>query len=77
MTLRFGHTGSATDNGATTATTKEGPIQSADAVIEVVRWFRTLGELGYTDILVRHLTNDQPKVLGSLERLETVRAALG
>jgi len=26
---------------------------------------------------VRHLTNDQPKVLGSLERLEKVRAALG
>jgi hypothetical protein len=39
--------------------------------------FRILGELGYTDIIVRHLTNDQPKALGSLERLETVRAALG
>jgi hypothetical protein len=25
---------------------------------------------------VRHLTNDQPKVLGSLERLAAVRAAL-
>ena len=39
--------------------------------------FRILGELGSTDIIVRHLTNDQPKVLGFLERLETVRAALG
>lgn len=37
--------------------------------------FRILGELGYTDIIVRHLTNDQPKALGSLERLETVRGA--
>jgi alkanesulfonate monooxygenase SsuD/methylene tetrahydromethanopterin reductase-like flavin-dependent oxidoreductase (luciferase family) len=45
----------------------------ADAVAEQ---FRSFGEIGYTDILVRHLTNDQPKVLGSLERLEAVRAAL-
>jgi len=37
----------------------------------------SLGELGYTDIIVRHLTTDQPKVLRSLERLEGVRAALG
>jgi hypothetical protein len=28
-------------------------------------------------VIVRHLTNDQPKVLGSLERLGKVRAALG
>ena len=54
----------------------------ADALIagtidEVAAQFRALGELGYTDILVRHLTNDQPKVLGSLERLEKVRLALG
>ena len=54
----------------------------ADALIagtieEVARQFRALGELGYTDILVRHLTNDQPKVLGSLARLEAVRLALG
>jgi hypothetical protein len=37
--------------------------------------FRSFGEIDYTDILVRHLTNDQPKVLGSLERLAAVRAA--
>ena len=48
----------------------------AGSVDEVAAQFRSLGELGYTDILVRHLTNDQPKVLGSLERLEAVRAAL-
>ncbi|MBV8336347.1 MAG: LLM class flavin-dependent oxidoreductase [Alphaproteobacteria bacterium] len=53
----------------------------ADALIagtidEVAAQFRAFGELGYTDILVRHLTNDQPRVLGSLERLEKVRLAL-
>jgi alkanesulfonate monooxygenase SsuD/methylene tetrahydromethanopterin reductase-like flavin-dependent oxidoreductase (luciferase family) len=48
----------------------------AGSVDEVAAEFRSLGELGYTDILVRHLTNDQPKVLGSLERLEAVHAAL-
>jgi alkanesulfonate monooxygenase SsuD/methylene tetrahydromethanopterin reductase-like flavin-dependent oxidoreductase (luciferase family) len=48
----------------------------AVSVDEVAEQFRTFGEIGYTDILVRHLTNDQPKVLGSLERLAAVRAAL-
>ena len=46
---------------------------SADAVAEQLR---TFAKIGYTDILMRHLTNDQPKVLGSLERLAAVRAAL-
>ena len=49
----------------------------AGSIDEVVAQFRVFGELGYTDILVRHLTNDQPKVLSSLERLGKVRAALG
>jgi len=48
----------------------------AGSIDEVTAQFRILGGLGYTDIIVRHLTNDQPKVLGSLERLEKVRAAL-
>jgi len=48
----------------------------AGSVEEVVEQFRSFGELGYTDILVRHLTNDQRKVVGSLERLAAVRAAL-
>ena len=48
----------------------------AGSIDEVAEQFRIFGELGYTDILVRHLTNDQPKVLGSLERLEKVRVAL-
>jgi alkanesulfonate monooxygenase SsuD/methylene tetrahydromethanopterin reductase-like flavin-dependent oxidoreductase (luciferase family) len=49
---------------------------SAGSVDEVTEEFRRFGEIGYTDILVRHLTQDQPKVLGSLERLAAVRAAL-
>ncbi|MBI3636876.1 MAG: LLM class flavin-dependent oxidoreductase [Candidatus Rokubacteria bacterium] len=38
--------------------------------------FRALGAMGYTDVIVRHLTNDQPKVLGSLARLGDVRKEL-
>jgi hypothetical protein len=37
---------------------------------------RTVSEFGYTDLVVRHLSNDQPKVLGSLERLAAVHAVL-
>ena len=48
----------------------------AGSVDEVADEFRTFAGIGYTDILVRHLTNDQPEVLASLERLATVRAAL-
>ena len=48
----------------------------AGSVEEVAGRFRTFEEIGYTDILVRHLTNDQLKVLGSLARLAAVRAAL-
>ena len=48
----------------------------AGSIDEVADQFRVFGELGYTDMLLRHLTNDQPKVLGSLERLGKVRAAL-
>jgi alkanesulfonate monooxygenase SsuD/methylene tetrahydromethanopterin reductase-like flavin-dependent oxidoreductase (luciferase family) len=49
----------------------------AGSIDEVAEQFHALGELGYTDVIVRHLTTDQPKVLRSLERLEGVRAALG
>ena len=48
----------------------------AGSVDEVAEQFGIFGKIGYTDILVRHLTNDQPKVLGSLERLAAVRASL-
>jgi alkanesulfonate monooxygenase SsuD/methylene tetrahydromethanopterin reductase-like flavin-dependent oxidoreductase (luciferase family) len=46
------------------------------SVEEVTEQFQSFAEIGYTEISVRHLTNDQPKVLGSLQRLATVRAAL-
>ena len=42
----------------------------------VAEQFRALDAMGYTDIIVRHLTDDQPKVLGSLARLGRVRRAL-
>ena len=48
----------------------------AGSVDEVTEQFRGFGKIGYTEILVRHLTNDQPNVLGSLARLAAVRAAL-
>jgi len=48
----------------------------AGSVDEVAEQFRSFGEIGYTEILVRHLTNEQPKVLGSLERLAAVRTAI-
>jgi len=48
----------------------------AGTVDEVSARFRALGAMGYTDVIVRHLTNEQPKVLASMARLEAVRAAL-
>jgi alkanesulfonate monooxygenase SsuD/methylene tetrahydromethanopterin reductase-like flavin-dependent oxidoreductase (luciferase family) len=49
----------------------------AGSIDEVAAQFRILGDLGYTDMIARHLTNDQSKVLGSLERLQAVRSELG
>lgn len=46
------------------------------SVEQVAEKFRALAPLGYTDIIVRHLTDDHPKVLGSLARLADVRKAL-
>jgi alkanesulfonate monooxygenase SsuD/methylene tetrahydromethanopterin reductase-like flavin-dependent oxidoreductase (luciferase family) len=43
---------------------------------EVVARFRALGELGYTDVIIRHVTDEQPYVLASLARLAQVRKAL-
>ena len=45
-------------------------------VDEVVERFRGLGSLGYTDVIVRHVTDEQPYVLASLARLAQVRKAL-
>ena len=46
------------------------------SVDEVVAQLRPLAAMGYTDVIVRHLTDDQPKVLGSMGRLADVRQAL-
>jgi len=46
------------------------------SVGDVIARFRALGAMGFTDIIVRHLTDDQPKVLASLARLREVREAL-
>jgi alkanesulfonate monooxygenase SsuD/methylene tetrahydromethanopterin reductase-like flavin-dependent oxidoreductase (luciferase family) len=45
-------------------------------VDEVVERFRALGALGYTDVIVRHVTDEQAYVLASLARLAEVRTAL-
>ncbi|MBN9492669.1 LLM class flavin-dependent oxidoreductase [bacterium] len=42
----------------------------------VAQKFAAYGELGVTDIIVRHLTSSQTDVLGSIERLARVRALL-
>ena len=48
----------------------------AGPIDEVTERLGALAALGYTDVIIRHLTNDQPKVLASLSRLAKVRAAL-
>ncbi len=48
----------------------------AGTVDEVVAALRPFAPMGYTDVLVRHLTTDQGKILASLKRLAEVRAAL-
>src|SRR5438552_3259615 len=48
----------------------------AGAVDEVVERLRALGAMGYTDVIVRHLTDEPSEVLGSLARLRRVRAAV-
>jgi alkanesulfonate monooxygenase SsuD/methylene tetrahydromethanopterin reductase-like flavin-dependent oxidoreductase (luciferase family) len=48
----------------------------AGTVDEVAARFRDLAGMGYTDVIVRHLTNDHSKVLASLARLAEVRKAV-
>jgi alkanesulfonate monooxygenase SsuD/methylene tetrahydromethanopterin reductase-like flavin-dependent oxidoreductase (luciferase family) len=40
---------------------------------EVADAFRALGRMGYTDVIIRHLIDDQPRVLASYEGLAEVR----
>ena len=46
------------------------------SVEQVAARFAEYASMGYTDIIVRHLTDDQDAVLGSIERLTAVRSAL-
>jgi len=48
----------------------------AGTVPQVVERFRALGAMGFTDVIVRHLTTNHAKVLGSFARLGEVRRAL-
>lgn len=43
---------------------------------EVAGAFAALGAMGYTDVIVRHLVDDQARVLASFERLAQVRGIL-
>src|SRR3989442_10015941 len=45
-------------------------------VATVAEKFRRLGAMGYTDVIVRHLVDDQAKIIGSLARLAEVRRAV-
>src|SRR5215475_15908306 len=46
------------------------------SVDEVAAQLRPLAQMGYTDVIARHLTDDQPKVLGSMARLAELRRGL-
>ncbi|MGH2633947.1 MAG: LLM class flavin-dependent oxidoreductase [Tepidiformaceae bacterium] len=46
------------------------------SVEQVAARFAEYGAMGYTDIIVRHITDDQPAVLGSIERLTAVQRAV-
>jgi alkanesulfonate monooxygenase SsuD/methylene tetrahydromethanopterin reductase-like flavin-dependent oxidoreductase (luciferase family) len=48
----------------------------AGTVEQVTERFRAFGAMGYTDVIVRHLTTDHAKVLGSFARLGEVKRAL-
>jgi alkanesulfonate monooxygenase SsuD/methylene tetrahydromethanopterin reductase-like flavin-dependent oxidoreductase (luciferase family) len=48
----------------------------AGDIAQVTEQFRALASMGYTDIIIRHFTNDHAKVLGSFARLGEVRRAL-
>lgn len=51
--------------------TPDTPVVGGPA--EVAAQFAALGAAGFTDVIVRHLADDQGEVLASLERLATVR----
>ena len=46
------------------------------SVETVASKFRALGSMGYTDVIIRHIIDDQPKVLASYARLAEVKKAV-
>jgi len=46
------------------------------SVEQVAETFAQYGKMGYTDVIVRHLVDDQSEVLRSLQRLGAVREAI-
>jgi alkanesulfonate monooxygenase SsuD/methylene tetrahydromethanopterin reductase-like flavin-dependent oxidoreductase (luciferase family) len=52
------------------------PALVIGGVDTVTRKFRSYAEAGYTDLIVRHVTLDQARVLNSMARLAEVRHAL-
>jgi alkanesulfonate monooxygenase SsuD/methylene tetrahydromethanopterin reductase-like flavin-dependent oxidoreductase (luciferase family) len=46
------------------------------SVATVAAKFKALAAMGYTDVIIRHIVDDQPKVLASYARLEEVRRAV-
>lgn len=52
----------------------EAPVYGS--VDRVAAQFRTLAAMGYTDVIIRHLVDDQAQVLASYERLAQVRKAV-
>ena len=54
----------------------DGVDRLTGTVEQVIDQFARLGELGFTDVIVRQLAAEQADALASLERLGDVRAAL-
>jgi alkanesulfonate monooxygenase SsuD/methylene tetrahydromethanopterin reductase-like flavin-dependent oxidoreductase (luciferase family) len=52
----------------------EAPVYGS--VERVVAQFRALAAMGYTDVIIRHLVDDQAQVLASYARLDEVRKAV-
>jgi alkanesulfonate monooxygenase SsuD/methylene tetrahydromethanopterin reductase-like flavin-dependent oxidoreductase (luciferase family) len=52
------------------------PALVIGSVDSVIKDFRSYADAGYTDVIVRHVTLDQPTILNSMARLTEVRQAL-
>jgi len=53
------------------------PALVIGSVDSVIKEFRSYADAGYTDVIVRHVTLDQTRALGSTARIAQVRQALG